>query len=771
VIDPQATFVQGFVEDPSGPMWVTDTQSLLRTLGGHHELVYAASVRTPVAGWRLLADSRGAIWVAALGAGLMRVRGADRSALSVESFRDPRITGSVQTLFRDRENNIWIGMRGGLLRLNESPVVNDTPLDGLMNEGVRGLTASNDGSVWVATTYAVNRFAAEGRQVFKFEQTQALHTDGTGAVWVVTLQGIHRFSEGRFTTVTTPHGLRLEGIGSFTSDPTGALWFCDRRAGVIRWHGAELRRFEDIPEIAHRPCGAIHSDRQGRVWMGFSTGGIAVYQGGRFDVYGEREGLGEGNVATILEDRAGNIWIGATGGLSRFEDGRFTTLTSASGLPQRTTALLEDGDGFLWASGARGLVRFNPREIHRVAGSPSHQMEYTLYDRSDGLPGALASQSRPSAVRSQDGRLWFASVSGVSIIEPGRLPGVGGPTSSRVEEVRIDGRPVALGSAPLVARHGSTLEIAYSALNLSAASKLRFRYKLDGLDENWSYVDGRRQATFASLPPGTYHFRVTATHDGIWREPEGVFAFTIPPPLYRTTWFYLLCVTGLLSLVWGYWQLRLRAVRDRHALVLAERARVSRDIHDTLLQSLTAVGLELEVVARVVGSSHPTASDTVRDCQRRVTECIRETRQSVWALRSPSLERLGFEHALREVAANAAPSGSPSIDVTLRGKAPEFSHQAQEELLRIVREAITNAVRHGQPRRVAVDLLYEGHVVTLRVTDDGRGFVPDEVPVNGEHCGLRNMRERSEALNGRFRVVSSPGAGTVVEVAIPHGAR
>jgi signal transduction histidine kinase len=244
-------------------------------------------------------------------------------------------------------------------------------------------------------------------------------------------------------------------------------------------------------------------------------------------------------------------------------------------------------------------------------------------------------------------------------------------------------------------------------------------------------------------------------------------AFIVNPPFYRNNWFYFSCVAGLLLFVWGYWQLRLRTVRGRHSLVLAERARVSRDIHDTLLQSLTAVGLELEVVARMVGSSHPAATDAVRDCQHRVAECIRETRQSVWALRSPSLERHGFEQALREVAANAAPGGSPRVNVDVRGEALMFSRQAQEELLRIARESIANAVRHGRPRLVTVDLQYERQSVTLRITDDGCGFIPADVPPNGEHCGLQNMRERSAALNGTFRLVSSPGAGTVVEATIP----
>jgi ligand-binding sensor domain-containing protein/two-component sensor histidine kinase len=772
MVDPKATFIQGFVEDSSGTLWVTDTQQLLKPLLSGPKVVYSRGIRLPVAGWRLLSDSTGVIWVAALGAGLLRVRdGGTPATAVVDTFSDSRITGSVQTLFRDRENNVWIGMRGGLLRLRESFVVNDTQLDGLMNEGVRGLTAANDGSVWVGTTYAVNRFAAAGRQVFKFEQTQALHTDRTGTVWLVTLQGIYRFDDDRFTTVSLPHGLRLEGISSLTSTVAGDVWLCDRRAGVVRWQQKELNRFEEVPHVAHRPCAVSYADRQGRVWVGFSTGGVAAYQNGRFEEYGDGEGVPDGNVTAIVEDRNGAIWVATTEGIGRFESGRFTTMTRVNGLPERISSLVEDEDGFLWAAAARGLVRFNPREIERLVNDPSYQVEYTLYDRSDGLPSALSSQSRPSSIRSRDGVLWFATAGGISLVDPRRLLNIRSPTSSRIEQVLLNGHRAAKSTEGYRAPHGSTVEIAYSALSLSAASKLRFRYKLDGLEPEWNYVGERREAVFANLPAGDYRFRVGATHDGVWRDPEGVFAFTVPPPFYQTSLFFGLCATSALLALCGYWLVRLRTVRARHVLVLAERARVSRDIHDTLLQSLTAVGLELEVVARVVSSSDPAATQTVRDCQHRVAECIREARQSVWDLRSPILERRDLASAVREMAAHAVPGGTPRIDVNILGEPLAFSRQAEEELLRIAREAIANAVRHGKPCHVAVLLRYEQQSATLRVADDGCGFNPSDVPHNGEHCGLRNMRDRAAALKGTLNVESIPGGGTVVEATIPIGPR
>jgi signal transduction histidine kinase len=717
----------------------------------------------------LQTDTRGTVWAAALGSGLLRVReGPERGTAVVEPFSDPKITGSVQAVYVDRDDNVWVGMRGGLLRVSESVVLNVAPLAGLLNEGVRGLTVSGDGSVWVATSYALNRFGPNGPQTFDIEQTQALHTDRAGTVWVVTLRGVSRYTDGRFVPVNMPQGFRFEGILSFTSDGAGGLWFCNYRAGLVRWDRDGLNRFEDAPAVARRPCGSTYTDRGGRVWIGFTTGGVAVYENGSFETFGEKEGLGSGSVTAIVEDRTGAIWVSTSGGISRFQGGGFIALTNRNGLPERIgTSLAEDDAGFLWASVDSGIVRFDPREPDRVRANPDYQVPYTLYDRSDGLPAALGSLSRPSTVRGDSGTLWFATTSGVFVIEPRRLGTGHGAASVRVENVLADGRPLDSTRLPAAAPPDSTIEIGYTAVSLSTATKLRFRHKLDGFDRDWVYAGGRRQTSYANLAPGDYRFRVAATNDGLWKEPEAVFDFTVRPPFYQANWFYLLCATALALTAWAYWQVHLRAMRSKYALVLAERARVSRDIHDTLLQSLCGVGLELEVVARVISESNPSATDTVRALQRRVAECIREARQSVWDLRSPTLEHKGLGEALREVAANAATASTARIDVSERGKAKPFSRQAQEELLRIAREAIGNAVRHAHPKHVTVELAFEPDTVLLRVTDDGCGFIPASVRKGSEHCGLVNMQERAAGLKGTLRVASTPGSGTVIEAAIP----
>jgi signal transduction histidine kinase len=354
----------------------------------------------------------------------------------------------------------------------------------------------------------------------------------------------------------------------------------------------------------------------------------------------------------------------------------------------------------------------------------------------------------------------------VAVIDPHRAPTTRALVLPRIENAVADGRTLAPLTQAALPPRTSTLQIDYAALSLSAASKLRFRYMLEGFSADWVYAGERRQTFYTNLPPGRYRFRVAATTDDLWKEPEAVWAFSVRPAFYQSAWFYLLCATAVGSLAAAYWALSVRAVRNRYAVVVAERTRVSREIHDTLLQSLGAVGLELEVVASQLTSSHSSTSDALRRLRRQVGECIAETRQSIWDLRSPSLERRDLGEAVRALAGTVKP-GQAQVDVMVEGRPWSCPLEVQEELLRIGREAINNAVRHGCARSIQVNLEYRRGSLRLRVSDDGSGFNPADVPTAGGHCGLLNMKERAARVGGRFTVTSHPGSGTVVEAVVP----
>lgn len=776
LVDSSAAYPRSLGEDGAGTMWVTDLHRIVRKVRAANAPSLPPDVRLPAAGWRLLHGRDGSLWVASWASGLLRIRKPAGGAASVvERFAyESKIGGAPRSLFEDMDGNIWVGMRGGgLLRVSESVLQNDIPLDGLTTDGVRALSSAGDGSVWVATEHNLHHFSGSARKVYSLSQTIALHTDQTGTVWAATTQDVVRVVGDRVQTVGLPQGLRFDSIASITTDPSGGLWLCHvNQQGLMRWSGGRLSRFEDVPDVSGKACGYTYTDRRGRVWVGFIAGGVAVYEDGHFRMYDEKSGLVPGRVVAISEDRKGSVWVSSVAGLSRFQNGRFTTLTTVNGpFAGVVPTLVEDNDGYMWmgVNAGAGLMRLNPAEIDKVATNRSHEVEYRLYDVSDGLPGDFQWTSRPAAVRAGDGRIWLATRAGASVIDPRQLPTIHRPAPPRIDRVVVDGRAIpSAGKIELPART-SNLQVDYGTLSLSAATKLRYRYMLEGVNAEWVDAGPRRQATFANVPPGRYRLRVSATNDGLWTEAR-FWEFSIAPPFYKTNRFYALCLISLLLALGSTWWLRLRAVQHQFALVIAERARVSREIHDTLLQSLGAIGLELETIASQLDPSQQFPRDSLRRLRQDVRRSVREARESIMELRSTRLERRDLAEALRDLAARTKSSEGVQLAVAVEvsGQPRRCSAETEEELLRIGQEAVSNAVRHGRPTKIEVALDYGEDALSLRVSDDGAGFVPAGFPAGtGAHLGLMNMKERAEKIGGHVRISSQPGHGTAVLAVAP----
>jgi signal transduction histidine kinase len=339
----------------------------------------------------------------------------------------------------------------------------------------------------------------------------------------------------------------------------------------------------------------------------------------------------------------------------------------------------------------------------------------------------------------------------------------------RVDYVVANGHEVAGPHRAVLPAGTLTLEIHYTSPSLSSASKIRFRYLLEGFEKDWTEADEYRRAIYTNLPPGPYRFRVSAVGEGRWVGPETAWSFSIEPTFYQTRVFSAAVAGGAGLLLWTLWRLRLRRIQDGFKLVAAERTRVSREIHDTLLQSLTAVGLELEVLASEGATSPRTAiSDGLRTLRQQVRKCVKDARRSISELRAPGLESHSLAEALEEFAADTYAGQPVAIEVKVTGRRRCGSPQVEEQLLRIGQEAIRNAMRHAHPDRIVVTLQYSRNLVVLTVADDGRGFIQSETASQaGEHWGLRNMEERTARINGRFRVTSEHGRGTVVEAAVP----
>jgi signal transduction histidine kinase len=509
-----------------------------------------------------------------------------------------------------------------------------------------------------------------------------------------------------------------------------------------------------------------------QIWVAFDGGILRMRprDGSRVQQYGPSDGLIDSTINAIHSDRRGDLWIGGNRGLSRLHGNRFETLTDHNGLPPRAvTSVIDDDSGNLWLTYRYfGFVRVARDEIDRAISDPAHRVRYESYSMSDGIAGAPDLLNGDIAAKSADGRLWFVTGRGLTIFDPAehRTEIDSEPSVPRIEGVTADDHRyrTAVGTA-LPPRTGR-LRIDYTVVNLASLDKISFRYRLDGFDKDW--VDGTmpRQAYYTNLPPGQYRFRLQAAHDTqTWTDAESDWSFQIEPMFYETRWFYALSVVAVGLLAVGVWRVRIRQVRKQLALVYNERIRLSRDIHDTLLQSLYGVALQLDAAPR---DPHPSPLRMhLQRIRRQIDDHISEARQAIWDLRSPALNRQDLVGALRD-SGDVLTAGKVAFNLKVTGTPRRYAAKLETHVLRIAHEAIMNAVRHAGARHVELELGFSDQGLSLRVTDDGRGFdITQYSTLHLSHYGLVNMKERAADVGGRCIIESKPGAGSSVIAEFP----
>lgn len=767
------SLVRGVAEDADGTAWLTDP--IVGYRRPHERRAPSPSVEKG-RGSRLLHDRRGNLWLGTQGQGLWRIRhGAGtvspivEKTTSVTGFSDDGVT----SLFEDREGNIWAGTLDGLNRLTPHKM---TPV---LNLGlVSSVDATPDGRVWVGTADALIEFPQGDVRLRRDPDPldgaplAAMHADERGTLWVATNRKLLRIVDGRSRAIPLV-GDAPRQIRSMTSDFADGLWLYDLEQGLRRWNGERFLAVTLPQEVRQVEVVSSYSDRDRRAWFGLADGRVLVAQSnGRFDVHGKDRGLTAGPYRAIHQDRQGVIWLGGNDGLSRFTDERFQTVPAGREFPAESlTAIVDDATGHLWlATEGSGVMRVHHGEIAKALSNPSHTIRFSHYDKFDGFAGTPRWFGNRSAVAAKDGRLWFVAGRGITVIDPNEFrESPAAPMPARIEGVVADDRR--LPATPDMAFSSGTtrLQIQYTALNLAAPLKTHFRFRLEGFDPDWIEAGTRRQAFYTNLPPRSYRFHVVSSrNDGAWDEPGATWAFTIQPMFYQTSGFILACAMAAALAVGGAWRLHLRRVRKEFSLLLGERVRVSREIHDTLLQSLFGVALQCDAMARDIRAAAPHLAGQFGHMRDDVEEDIREARQSIWNLRSPRLESRGLVEALREVGRRATASTPDTFVFETIGSARPLRHDVEEQLLRIGGEAVSNAVRHARASAIRMELVYTENGVALRVKDDGIGFDPAIVGKNG-HYGLASMRERAESLGGRLRLESRPGQGTLIEVEASHG--
>ena len=738
----------------------------------------------------MLRDRDGGLWLGTKSHGLLHVHEGRTDRFT----RSDGISGdSIWALFEDREGNIWVATLDGLDRFRERAIPSVSVRQGLSRNDVWSVLGARDGSVWVGSRDGLHRWK-DGRFTSYppggglGNNPGSLFEDERGRIWTSTSRGLAYFSEGRFTPVTRePTGQ----IHSITEDRSGRLWISEDlegrqsigslEAGTVAGGRGEVHR---IPRarlgLAESTIILSPDDVRGGLWIGARNALASFKDGTLQESFTTVDGRPFGEVTGIHSDAEGTLWAAAEAGLLRLRDGRLTILTSANGLPCAPPVwwVTEDDDRSLWLSLNCGVARIRRPELEAWAADTKRTVAVTVFDNADGVRQRWNPSKGygPIATRSKDGKVWFLGLDGVGVIDPGRLSHNALPPPVHIERIAANGKlywqnltalaPSSLALPPAI----RDLEIEFTALSLAVPDKVRFRYKLEGQDPDWKEVANERKVQYSNLAPGSYRFRVLASNNsGVWNEAGASVDFTIPPAFHQTTWFRALCAAALAALLWAAYRIRVGVLVRRQRLQLdaqeEERARIAGELHDGVLQHLSAVTLNLGALKYKIPPDSPAKEELAR-AQGKLVEIGRDIRDLSHELHSATLQQAGLARALSAYCEEFGAARGIPVSCAADEVGTALAPGAALALYRIAQEALGNVAKHANAKRVQVRLERADRAVRLTVSDDGRGFDPAGSGESGG-VGLANMRARVRALDGRLEIESQPGRGTTIRAELP----
>ncbi len=727
-------------------------------------------------------------------------------------------TGAVLSLFEDREGSVWAGTENGPIRLTENGARIEPSGHALPGASVISIAEDAEGDLWIGTesegvTVARNqkfvtfttrdgladdnvRCVFEGRpgvvsvgtnsgltQMENGHATQlttanglssnvilSLGEDRAGDLLIGTPDGLNRDHDGKISVTTSADGLADDFVRSIYRDRDGSLWMGTRRGLSHEERANHFTTYTQADGLGSDLVGAIVRGREGDLWIA-TLNGLSRFNGKKFRTYRTADGLSSNVITALHEDAEGDLWIGTQdAGLCVLHDGKITRVAHRLGLPEAIFGIAESSGGQLWLASKAGIIRASKDELRNAGWTAGNHAPVVWYGTSDGLRISECSVGgHPEVWRAKDGTIWFSTLKGVAALYPSaaRLNRVTPPVV--IESVTIDDQIRSPSSIHNIRPGHARFAFDYASLNFAMPQKVLYRYKLEGFDKHWIEAGAQRTAYYTNIPPGHYRFRVLArNNDGFWNESGANLAFRLEPHFYQTFWFYALALLALGALGYLIYRWRVAEVEARFSAVLRERNRIGREIHDTLAQGFVGVSVQLEIVSRLLSSSTETAREHLDQARILVRESLSEARRSIWQLRSQSAENEDLAARLSKAATQAIGLSPVKLSLEVRGTYRPLGQAVEDELLRIGQEAVTNALRHGNPRHISIELAYASKKLGMTVSDDGRGFVASSyVPGPDGHFGLKGMRERAEQIDATLLVDSAIGKGTKVFVEAP----
>jgi signal transduction histidine kinase/ligand-binding sensor domain-containing protein len=714
-------------EDPNGNIWISADSGTFRANGNQLEAL------APGVGARCFyASPDGELWMGTNGAGLVHFK---PRLVQMYTKADGLPTDIVMAVLADHEGKLWVGNNcGGLTLFERSHVKNYSEKDGLANSCVWALAEDHSGDLWIGS-YGGGLFKLHDGHFTQYSIGQGLVSKVVlqiavardNSLWIATPDGLSHMEKGQFTNYTTAQGLSSDNILG------------------------------------------VHQDLAGTIWAA-SQGGVDSLTGDGFRPLASN-GLGEGNSEIgFAEDSRGDLYTAdSSKGIGLIKNGRLISVDD----DLNVMGMVESPDHDLWFSSKNGIVRIALDDLRRWVPDRNSPLNYDRFDRADGLNSTQSSTGTPNIAITPDHRLWVATVKGLAMVDLDRLPATSQKPSVFLSEVTVEGRKQPFGNELILPAGTHHVELHLAAVNLGSPEKTRVQYRLDGVDSNWLDSDISRTAVYTTIPVGKHAFHLRATgSDGKWDREGVVYSLTQKPLLYQQNWFQFACAAALLVVLTVIYLARVRQIVSQTRMLLetriAERERIARDLHDTLLQGVQGLILRFHDAMQDVPPNSKTR-DSLESALEVADEVILEARNRVKRLRSEALENADLPQSLQKVGIELNHQNDLQFRVVVKGTVVAIQPSIGEELFFIGREGITNAFLHARSSEVEVEIDYGLTAFRLSCRDNGVGI--DSAILHDKtrdgHWGILGMRERSKKIGGEFNIRNQRSGGTEIEVIVP----
>jgi ligand-binding sensor domain-containing protein/signal transduction histidine kinase len=791
----------GAYEDRRGNLWAFCATYLINLAEGKRINYFPGEKSAMTRIWSLCEGRGGRLWIGASGRGVFCFDGAKFQPVTLNEGRWPN---DVRSLCEDREGNLWLGISDGVLaQLRPQRFALLTGAHGLPAGAATCLMADTLGRVYAGMDSG-GLYASSGDRFEKVsEDTKWLGQElvssacaqPDGSLWVGTTgSGLYHIKNGRTVVYSTANGLSDDCVLAVCADALGTVWAGTRAGALHRFNKGKLSTFTTAEGLPGTPITALLPASEGGLWVGTDSGTLVRSDDSFENVTVARLApkLGGKAILGLCEGPGRALWIGsAGGGLGCLTGNRCLVWDDRDGLADDVVSgVVGDAEGNLWLLMPRGLCRIAGNSAASALAGRDELKPKLLFETDTGPDRAL-NPGWPRAVRSPEGRLWFATASGLVGIDTR-----GWEAEKLAPQVHLEGVYVNNELAPLAAaKQGGgaanspaapvkfpaglrSVEFQVTALSFEAPEKIRFRHKLDGFDGDWVETGPERRVHYGRLPGGAYAFHVTACNaEGIWNEQGASLAFIIPTPLWRTPWalaLYCLAATsaaaGVVRLV-SHRRLRRRLARlEQQQAMERERMRIARNMHDEIGSKLTKISFLSERLKVESGQGGP-AADKVDSIANTSRDLLKALDEMVWAVNphNDTLEQLATY--LCQYAREYFQDTPLECDLRVQSEMPPLNVAAEfrHNVFLAFEESLSNVLKHARARRVQVQIQIDQGALLIRISDNGIGFSP--AARNGEGAGggrngLNNMRQRLAEVGGDCLIQSRPGQGASVELRV-----